>query len=223
MIGIDFSMVILGAKLWIWVYFICSITFMLGTIAYFLREKIRRKYYYIRYPEKLVKVVIHYKNNLYKIYWRLIPRRKQFELLGHIYHYADKNILKVNDIFSYSKNDNLIIKIPEKEIKKGKEIITSYKEYVIRPNLITKNRWDSFGELHYFYNISEPLSFDISKKKIDFSGEELKQFEENDLFQKMLTLEDEKRLMRIVIIVSVITSIISGLTLAQTLGWFDPK
>lgn len=221
MFGIDLSMEILGARLWIWIYFICSLSFMLGTIAYFFRERIRRRYYYIRYPEKLVKVVIHYKNNLYKIYWRLIPKRNQFELLGHIYHYADKDILRMNDLFSYTKNDKITIKIPDKEIKKGKIISTKYNEYIIRPDLITKNRWDTFGELHYFYNISEPLKFDIVKKKIEFSGEELKQFEENDLFQKMLTLEDEKRLMKIVILMSVITSIISAVTLAKSMGWLE--
>lgn len=222
MIDINFSMIILGVKLWIWIYFICSLSFMLGTIAYFLREKIRRKYYYIRYPEKLVKVVIHYKNNLFKVYWRLIPKRNQFVLLGHIYHYSDKNILKTNDIFSYMKNENMTIKILDTN-KKGKIDTAKYKEYNIRPNLITKNRWDSFGELHYYYNISEPLSFDINKKKIEFSGEELKQFEENDLFQKMLTLEDEKRLIKIVIIICIITSIISGLTFAINMGWISTK
>lgn len=222
MFGIDFNMIILGAKLWIWIYFVCSLSFMVGVISYFLREKIRRRYYYIRCPEKLIKVVIHYKNNMYKDFWRLIPKRNQFKLLGHIYHYSDKEILKVNDIFSYTKNENMIIKIPETNKNKNKKEM-SYKEYIIRPNLIVKNRWHSFGEIHYFYNISEPLRFDMAKKKIDFSGEELKQFEENDLFQKMLTLEDEKRLMKLVILFSVITSIICAVTLAKSMGWLDAK
>ena len=62
-----FTNELLGVKLWIWLYFALSIMGGMTVLIFWFREKVRRKYYELRFPEKLIKIVIHYKSGLFKI------------------------------------------------------------------------------------------------------------------------------------------------------------
>lgn len=198
----------LGVRVWIWLYLGFSIL-GLGVVAiYFFKEWIRKQYYKIRFPEKLLRVVIHYKSQHFKVYWRIMPDTDTFRIDGKNYAYNDKSILNPNDVF---------VKHIGTELKLG----IAGKFYNVDDLLKIKNRWQNYPELHYFYNCPNPINFDLSNKKIDFTSKQLKEFKENDLFAKLLTLDTQSKLLFIVLIVTAVGALISLLMLARDLGWIS--
>jgi len=104
-----------GVRIWIWLYLLLSIV-LGGVVAlYFYRETIKRKYYEIRFPEKVLKVIIHYKNNMYNVYWRLVPDDNIFRIAGKDYSFDNKTIQKENDFFTRGTKPNLKIVVDSKE------------------------------------------------------------------------------------------------------------
>lgn len=205
-LGINLSAVYWGVRLWIWLYLLLSIL-LVGVVAlYWYRETIRRTYYQIRFPEKLLKVIIHYKNNYFKEYYRLIPDDKMFILESKSYQFDDKNILKDNDFFVRKKEARLIAKIDGKE-------------YNINNKLKLIKKWRSYAEIHYYFNVPTPIDFDMSKKALAFSSKQLQDFKDNDLFAKLLTLDTEKNFLFFILVVSILSLIVSGINLAKTMGW----
>lgn len=165
----------LGIRWWIWIYFFFSILAGLSVLIYFKREQIKGKYYQIRYPEKLLKVYIHYKTGLYNIYWRLIPDKRFYRIEKKKYFYEDK--------------------------------------------LVIKHKGDRFPEIHYYYDNPHPLSFDFTNADVKFSATDIADFEENDLFTKLLTLTQEKQQIMVLIILSVLIFLINAFQLAKDMGW----
>ncbi len=198
----------LGVRIWIWFYFGLSIILFIGVAIYWYRERIRKKYYEFRYPEKLVKVVIHYKSMMYKEYWRIIPDDMFFSIENKKYEFNDKNILKENEFFSKKSKNKTIIKI------KGKE-------YIFEDLLGIKHRHTKYMEMHYFFNNPNPINFNLSEKKLDFSAKQLFDFKENDLFAKLLTLQGERSLMMIILILSIVNIIVSMFLVAKIMGWVE--
>lgn len=198
----------LGIRVWIWLYLLLSILLFIGVLIYFFRERIRKKYLEIRFPEKLLKVVIHYKGGYYKEFWRLIPIDDYFELEGIRYNYDDKKILKENDWFVRKKGEE-------------KYITVEGKQYSYKKIFGIKNRWKSYPELHYFYNCPVPIKYEMTKKDIEITANQLKQVAENDLFQKLLRLEGEKQIMMILLILGVANALLSLFIVAKMMGWLE--
>lgn len=197
-----------GVKVWIWLYLIISIVLLLVVIIILFREQIRKQYYKIRFPQRLLKVVIHYKTGYFNVYWRIIPDLDTFNIAGHKYAYDEKSVVKDKELFV------------KKRDKFGEgHIVIDGKSYKIEKLMKIKNRWESWPELHYFYNVPNPIKFDYDKKKIPFTSKQLKTFKENDLFTKLLTLDNQNNLMFICIIASALSAIISFVILARDLGW----
>lgn len=198
----------LGVRVWIWLYLLFSILGFGAVAIYVFREWIRKQYYLIRFPEKLIKVIIHYKTKHFKIFWRIIPDTDTMTVDGKEYAFDSKLILNPNDVFAKKQGTNLVLGIEGKF-------------YKVDDLLKIKNRWKSYPELHYFFNCPSPLEFDFSKKKLEFSSKQLKEFKENDLFTKLLTLDTQSQLMFIVLVVSVVSGLISLVILARDLGWIQ--
>jgi len=202
-----FNTVILGARLWIWLYFFISLIMVSGALAYFYREKIRYKYYMFRFPEKLVKLIIHYKSGLYRIYWRIIPADKQFMMDGKIYHFNDKNILKENNFYAIKdKSEFPLINIDNKK-------------YRLNEIYGIKLRKTKHIELHYWFNNPSPIDFNFDRQRVDFNSSQLQSFKDNDLFTKLLTLSDEKRLMVLILVGIIVTGGMVAFLIAKTMEW----
>jgi len=84
----------------------------------------------------------------------------------------------------------------------------------------TDYRWKKYAEIHYFYNYPHPISYDMSKKKVDLSSKQLKDFKENDLFTKLLTAEAERNLMFFLMAMVGINMLVTVAVLGKLLEWF---
>ena len=195
-----------GVRWFIWIYFSISIIAGLTVVIYWFRERIRKRYYMFRFPEKLLKVVVHYSGNQYKEFWRIIPDDKLFTFEGKKYSFSEDTIIKDNEFFINKDNDRNVIKIDGKK-------------YSFEDLKIINKRKSIFPEVHYFYNTPTPITFDFSKKNVGFSSKELNDFEENDLFKKLLTLEDEKRLMMLIMILTIVNTIATVFVIAKLMEW----
>jgi len=199
--------VIFGVRLWIWVYFFASTLMASGSFLYFYREWLRLKYYEFRFPEKLVKCIIHYKSGLYRVYWRVVPDDKQFMIDSKNYHYSDKNVLKENDFYAIKDKTEF----PIVTIKK--------KKYYLNELYAIKLRKHKYMELHYWFNSPSPINFNFDKKNIDFNSSQLQSFKDNDLFAKLLTLETEKKMIALMMLGILANLGVSLFILAKIMEW----
>ena len=192
---------------WIWCYFFFSVVAGIAIGIYWNREALKRIYLQVRFPERVIKVIVHYKSNMYNVYWRLIPDNNFFKINKKMYYFDDREVLKQNDFFTRKDKDKkTILKIDGKK-------------YNFEDLAQIKNKGKKWTEIHYFYNNPTPLSFDFTSEDVDFSSKQMTDFEENDLFVKLLTLAQERNVMMIVIILVVLNTIISFVMLAKMMGW----
>lgn len=199
---------IFSVRLWIWLYFLFGILMFLFVFAYYFREQIKKRFYSLKCPEKLIRVVIHFKGNQYKEFWRLVPNNKQLEIESLLYSFNPDRLIKENDVFCAWKEEE---KIYTARI--------DGQEYNIPLPKLVKRRFDRFPEIHFKAGIPAPLNFDTSSADVEFSSDELKMFKENDLFLKLLTLEDQKLREMLILILIGVNAIMTGVILAKTMGW----
>lgn len=199
-----------GVRLWIWFYLVFSLSVFIFVVIYFFKERLKKGYYSIKYPEKLLKIVIHYSSNYFKEYWRIIPDNEEFEIEGRLYKYSDKLILKDNDFFLRKKDNKLYAHLDGKDY----EVTERYKLLY---------RWRSYPELHYFFNNPTPIDFDLSKKSLEFSSKQLQEFKDNDLFAKLLTMDTQKSMLMFIFMLVILNFILSMVIFAKQMGWLDKK
>ena len=202
-----------GVRIWIWTYLLFSTIMFLGVMIYFFKEKIKKTYYAIRYPEKLYKVVMHFKGNMYKEYWRIIPDNKITDFKNKKYFYDEKTIIKDTKMFFRPEKDN-------------KVLFTNIegKKYTFSEFFGVKRRWNKFPEIHYFYNNPNPIKFELDEHhksnvkknvtseisegtELKLSSHQLNMFKENDLFSKLLTLKGQENIMRFVMFIVIANAV----------------
>lgn len=202
------SQTLWGVRIWIWFYLAFSVSVFIFVVIYFFKERLKKNYYIIKSPEKLLKIVVHYSSNYFKEYWRIIPDNEEFELEGRLYKYSDKAILKDNDFFLRKKDNKLYAHVEGKV-------------YEITEKSKLLYRWRSFPELHYFFNNPIPIDFDLSKKSLEFSSKQLQEFKDNDLFAKLLTMDTQKTMLMFIFLLSVLNLLLSMFIIAKQMGWLD--
>lgn len=198
--------IFLGARVWVWLYFLLSIIGSISAIAIFFRERLKKKWYLFKYPEKTVRVLIHYKNGIYREYWRLIPKDDSFVFDEKKYLYNDKKILKNNDFYARENSKELYFMIDGNK-------------YKLTDRLKLSKKWNKYAEIHYFYNNPNPLDFDMSKKKISFTATELQRFKENDLVAKLLTLDTEKQVFMMLMVLGVVNLLATLFLISKFMEW----
>jgi len=199
--------IFLGVRGWIWLYFGFSILGFLGAIIYWYREEIKKRYYTFRYPEKLLRVVIHYIGGTFREYWRIIPDDKIFIVEGKIYKFTDRVIIKSdNEIFATKKNGKILLKIDGKTYNLDREYS------------IHKRKDNRFPEIHYYFNNPNPLSFVVEKGENTLSAFQETEFRNNNLVSQLLTMDSQKNVMNIVIILLVILVIAVLFIIAKEQG-----
>ena len=203
----------LGVRVWVWAYFLLAILLGFGVALYWHREKLKKFYYMIRFPEKLLKVMVHYPSGLYKIYWRVIPTDFLFKLENKTYIFDDIALIKKNEIFVDTQK-------PYNKITIGK------KKYEFDPKILIKSKGSKYPEIHYFFNCPHPFIFDFKKlksAKLKITSQNLKTILENNLVQKLLTLKEEKNLLFIILVLSIANAIATAILVLNDLGVFEGK
>jgi hypothetical protein len=163
-------------------------------IARIMIEKIKKYYYLLRYPESTIKVVMHYPNNMYKTFYRILPTNRTVKLLNGCYYIDNKQINKNSDLFVKEKNNKYIIGIENKNYD------------FIKINKIN-TRWDDIPEIHYRYNNPAPLDFSVDEKhdnKISYNAKELKEVVESSVISKLLNLDEQNKMLILVLIMVVL-------------------
>ena len=192
---------------WIWLYFAFSILFGLFIGIYWNRERLKKFYYLTRFPERIIQVFIHYETKMFNVYWRLIPENNKFKINAKTYLFDDKTVLKENNFFADKrKNKKTIIKVDNES-------------YNFEDLALIKLKGSKFPEIHYFYNNPKPLNFDLSEEDLKFSSSQMAEFEQNDLFTKLLTLTQERMTMMIIMILCIGNIIVTFVILAKMMGW----
>lgn len=202
-----FNIMVGSIRLWILLYLIFSILAGIFVVIYFFREKIRAKYYKIRWPEKVIKCVIYYPSGVYKVFWRLIPKGDIFEIEKKPYLYNNAEILKNNDIF-VKGTDHLYV-------------IIDGKKYNVDSNIKLKEKWSGhWPELHYIQNNPAPINYlDLSNNKPAWSSDLLSAFNENDLFRKLLTMDAQKSMLLIILLLGLANLGVGLFIMAKLMGW----
>ncbi|MDD5059421.1 MAG: hypothetical protein PHQ60_16310 [Sideroxydans sp.] len=197
----------LGIKWWIWAYFLFSILAGATIGLIYFKEQLKGKYYKIRFPEKVIKIFLHYNTNLYKIFWRLVPENNFFEMENGRYFFDSETVLKENDFFAtQDKREKTIIKLEGKE-------------YEFEKLMMIKQKGEKYPEVHYFYGNPRPLNFNLTDKDLTFSAKDMSEFEKNDLFVKLLTLSQERQTMFIVMIIAGLNLLATMFIIAKMMGW----
>ncbi len=199
---------VFGVRLWILLYLVFSVLIGVAIFLYWKREQIKRVYYQLRFAEKVIKVIVHYKSGLYKIFWRLVPDKDYFEIQGKDYAFDDKSILKDNDFFS-------------RQYKNREFILIDGLKYWLDEQLQIKSKGRKYPEVHYFYNVPHPIKFDYKKKGVEFSSLNLKQFKENDLFTKLLTLQEQKAIIMLMFVIGIINLVGTMFIISKMMGWIQ--
>jgi len=197
---------VFGVRLWIFIMLIMSIILGLGCVAYYFREYIKQFYYRKKFPEKLIKVVIHYKNGQFKNFYRLIPDDNYFMINGLRYCYKHERVIKENDWFAIEKDKEHFVNVQGKE-------------YKLEDMGIIRRSKTNDDEIHYFFGVPVPIIFNFSNKDIELSSKELNDFKENDLFAKLLTLETERSLLIFCLLVGIINWVCPVTCASQSASW----
>ena len=202
----------LGARVWIWLLVLIGVVVLGCVVIWWYREAIKKKWYELRLPEKLMKVVIHYDSGMFKEYWRLLPDDKFFRIGKQQYEYDQKGVIKDNDFFAHKK------KLKDK-LREEYEIIIDGKKYNVDQLCSIKTRWKRYPEIHFYYNVPYAIHFKVKEGKLDFTSTELETFKENDLVMKLFKLAKESAFLFYILIGVFLILIITGVNLANTMGW----
>jgi len=187
---------------WISVMSVASV----GVWALAFREMLKRKYYAVFYPEKTIKVCIHYPNNRFRYFWRVIPSKRRFTVQNKIYFFDEKYLNNCDIFATENKKNELFVEVEGKR-------------YMINEQEFNKGRFDKFPEIHYFQDNPFPLQFK-STGKINITSEELEAMQKNDLFYKLLSLSDQNMLLIFCIILSAVSCMGVIFLIAKNMGYF---
>lgn len=208
----------IGARLIYWLYLGITLIGAAVVIIYVERHLIRRVYYEIRFPEKLLIITLIYPGNMMRDYARLLPEDKSFSIEGGIYLYDDKAVLKQNDWYlTPNPEGNLIAHIGDKEY-----IINKYKKYYYR--------WHKWPRLFYKADCPYPIDMlsgivtnipgkDENNKAImaNYSARELTNFGQQKILQEIYAdLKGTGLIIVVLVVVILILLMVGYLTLKIT-------
>lgn len=180
-----------NVMLWIWFLLVFTFFGVSGVIVWIFRYSIQARYWEFRWPEKVVKVIIHYPNRSYTEHVRLIPEKDTFNILDKEYLWSEENVISASDQF-----------------QTGLKLVVNGIDYEYdTTKLITKKR-SRHPQIHYFYNNPDPIMYDTTQHKIRTTAKELGEFHENQLVAQFLMVEEVTKLVMIMLIALGIIGII---------------
>lgn len=226
-----FDTLVGGVQIWIWLLAIFSFGFFV--VAYLISiggwDKIRGAWWRVRFPERVIKVLIHYKSGYYRHFWRLEPSNNLIVVDKKNYIYDREQIRKEDDFYLNKHKDDkekpsfIVIKNVLSRFKNGEQIfkIGETEEYTFEKAYKIKQKGKKWQEIHYIYNVPVPLKFDFGKGVLDFSSDTLKEFQDNDLFIKLMNLGQQKGLMMILMLIVGLNLVVTLFILGKLMGWIQ--
>lgn len=204
------STLVFGIPIWMISLLVLSIVFVVYVLLFASSssntiEKIKGLILKKRFPEKVIKVIIHYKTGLYQVFWRVIPLDCTIKIKKQTYIFNIDDIIKPTKVFTDDKAP-----IP----LEGQEDI-----YVFDHKAVIKEKKEKYPEIHYMYNVPHPLEFDVDHEDVKLSSSSLKAFKENDLFEKLLRLKGDKGVTSMLLFLVMVNTLVSAAVLAKMMGW----
>lgn len=170
-------------------------------------ERIKEFYYKRRFPESTIKILIFYTSHIYRVFWRLVPDNKMFDIGKKKYFYSDEDIIRNSELFAYgSKKDKMLVKIDGVE-------------YEVKNECFIKRKGHKSPEIHYFYDNPSPIMYDFKNKSVNFTSKDVQIFSENDLFTKLLTLREEAIKMLLLMVLVAVNLLATVFLLAKYMKW----
>lgn len=214
MVTIDFNTMVFGARLFYWLYLLVTLFGGIGIYVYWQREQLRKFYYSLRFPEKLLKINIFYPGNTKQTYYRLIPNDISFSIDGGTYLYDADAIIKNNDWYAFrdkKKLNRLIVRIEDKE-------------YYLDDLKNIKVKREAWPELYYKFDCPFPIDIngsiiDDGKTNIKLKSTTLEDFKKSTLLTQVWTALENPNLIIFVLVLVVISLIIGGVTMGKVFGW----
>jgi len=189
----------LGARLFYWFYLFLTLAGVGGAAIYWFREALKKRYFILRFPEKLIIVAIIYPGNKIRRFARLIPDDNTFDFGDQTYNYAESSVLKNNTWYAYkdkAKEERLILNIESKE-------------YYLDDLLKIKQRWERWPEIYYKYGCPLPINFwaegetEAAKDKapiVEFNAHDLSRLKKSTILTQIYNSMGQNNLMVVVII-----------------------
>lgn len=185
-----------------------TLLFAGGIVAYFARERILKRFYTLRSPEKVIKINMFYPGNMIRHFYRLIPVDETQALDGGIYSCPNSAIYKNHDVYAWKdKIGNYKITIDEKD-------------YELMAENRFRKRWEPWPEIFYIYGCPLPLN---PKKEgvnslIEFDSSGMERFKKNTILTQIYSAISGANLLNIILILLILVLLVSGLSLAQNAG-----
>lgn len=208
----------LGIRTEIWIQLFITVILLSVTTIRFFWETIKGKAFKTFYPERAIKCVIHYPNSMVKYVWRLLPDNNLLKIGKGKYIYSDTESQKLKDKFVLTDKTN----------KEEQKVLIDGVEYNFKTLCLCKKRFDDVPEIHYIYNNPLPIDFNsyIKRKKdgtteLDFTSSQLEQIKNNDLFAKLLALDFEENMFKLLLVMGIINLCLTGVVIAIQFGLID--
>jgi hypothetical protein len=191
-----------------------------------LVRAITKKIYSIKFPHKIVEIIIRYPANKFDKIYRLLPDEQRLGIGSGEYFFTESNLAKHNQMldklifkdkskklcFHYEPDFTGVIKDLNNMTAEEKKLFNAKKSpvYFITEGMLTKDKEGKMPTIEYWFNCPNPIEFDFTHKEIKLTSKMLKEYKQNDLVQKLLRLSGEEMKMLIIIILVGICMMICG-------------
>lgn len=205
----DFNIVIFDVRLFYWIYLFGAILLSSTGIIYWQREAIKKHYFILRFPEKLIIINVIYPGGYIRKFYRLIPEDMTFDIEGGTYAFADQSILKKNDWFLYpgKQADELCCRVDGKE-------------YNISEKLQLRSRWEQWPELYYLFGKPFPVDFSASSPdNIKFDSRDLEKLKKSTILTQIYASLPGDTIIYIVLVLLFVVLAAVGVILSKIMGW----
>jgi hypothetical protein len=173
----------------------------------------------IKYPHKVMRIIIRYPANQFEEVFRLLPDEKRINLSSGEYFFEQTFLNKNKELL-----DKLVYKTNEKKIafthtginKNGKEVKN---EYYINENFLNKSKDVKMPTIEYWFGCPEPIEFNFEKNKVTITAKQLETYKKSDLISKLFRLNEEKMMFMLIIILVAINLLISFVIFAKLQEW----
>ena len=169
-----------------------------GAAIYWFREALKKRYFILRFPEKLIIVGMIYPGNKIRRFARLIPDDNTFDFGDQTYNYSESSVLKNNDWYAYKdkeKEGRLVLKIEDKE-------------YYLDDLLKLKQRWEKWPEIYFRYGYPLPLNLwgetEDGQPAIVFNSHDLSRLKKSTILSQIYNAMGQNSFMVAILIVGVI-------------------
>ena len=177
-----------------------------------IREGLIKFWIYTRYPEKALRIIIRYPSNKYDELIRIMPNENRLKIGDGEYFFDEKDIIKKDEL----KERFLCVDSNKRVYFEFKN-----KKYYVDDKKIVKRTSDDTPTIEYFYNCPSPIVYEFDKKKISLSSKQLKEYKENDLVSKLLSLKEQDMMLLILLIGMGLNAILTIIVLCKQFGLFD--